>query len=625
MPKVLEIIKLLHQKHVHTALSGCSPFSGDFRILALILAFATAVSVTGFTQETHVDWKGTVVDQKGSPVAGATVKLMESALSATTDAEGKFVLSGDVTIGIVRKTLLPGNVLLRYAEGILHLDTRAAGGVALEWISPRGSRTVIPLPERNGTGGFKVDLDREADRLAGANRPRSNKGVDLHWLRITTSSGVSVFRFLRAGSHGVLSAGPGYAGTVPEARAGAAKTSGRTAKNGASAAGGWVLEASATGFFAKRFVQAKASDTGLNLALLPSSTGLKGRIQDFIGIGNSFRIAFVKPEAAGSRKFVLHYADFAEMAGDTMPQHAFPDSRGPASSPYGAFAPSWSPDGRAIAYEIGFENMTTAVSRAYIQPLSGARTEGPGIPSTNPRWWTDGTDTSLIWCTSGREDAWADTATGTWRQKVSGGTLTGAPELLAKGSFNAGLSPDGRYLATGYRYALMQDRESKERRFLHVYPGHPKAPDGSNTDSLQACNGSISRDPAHPSRMLFLDFGIPEEPSYSNLVQPRLYAQHRMILIGDYASDAPGRLVDFIDTPASELAAEKTWDDPEWSTHPDFAVATTRDPDGDKTVPTEPKPTQPDIYLIKLSTKESLKVFTGGHVMLPAAWIGPAD
>jgi hypothetical protein len=623
MPKVPGIIKVRLQKPCLSALSA------EFRILVLILAFSLAVTAGVHGQETHVDWKGMVVDQKGSPVPGATVKLLESALSATTDAEGKFALTGDVAIGIVRKTLLPGNVLLRYADGILHLDSRAAGSIGLEWISPQGTRKKIPVPARNGTGGIKVDLDRVADGLAGAGPQR---GTDLHWLRITTSGGVSVFRFLRTGSHGVLSGGPGFAGSGADTRAAAAKTSGGAAKSGgtraaasAAAAGGLVLEASAAGFFAKRFVQAKASDADLSLALLPASTGLKGRIQDFIGAGNSFRIAFVKPEAAGSRKFVLHYADFAEMAGDTMPQHAFPDSRGPTSSPYGAFAPSWSPDGRSIAYEIGFENMTTAVSRVYIQPLSGARAEGPGIPSTNPRWWSNGSDTSLIWCTSGREDAWSDTATATWRQKVSGGALTGAPELLGKGSYNAGLSPDGRYLATGYRYASMQDRESRERRFLHVYPGHPKASDGSNTDSLQACNGSISRDPAHPSRMLFLDFGVTEEPSYANIVQPRLYAQHRMILIGDYASDAPGRLVDFIDTPASELAAEKTWDDPEWSTHPDFAVATTRDPDGDKTVPTEPKPTQPDIYLIKLSTKESLKVFTGGHVMLPAAWIGPAN
>lgn len=169
----------------------------------------------------------------------------------------------------------------------------------------------------------------------------------------------------------------------------------------------------------------------------------------------------------------------------------------------------------------------------------------------------------------------------------------------------------------------MQDLVTGQKRSLHVYPGHPKASDGSSTDSLQACNGSVSPDPARPSRMLFLDFGVPDEPSYANVVAPKLYAQHRMILIGDYASDAPGRIVDFIDTPASELEAENTWDDPEWTNAADYAVATLRDPDGDKTVPSEPRPTQPDIHLIKLSTKETIRVLSGGHQILPAAWIGP--
>ena len=96
-----------------------------------------------------------------------------------------------------------------------------------------------------------------------------------------------------------------------------------------------------------------------------------------------------------------------------------------------------------------------------------------------------------------------------------------------------------------------------------------------------------------------------------------------MILMGDYLSEAPGRIVDFIDTPAEELAQEKTWDDPEWSNRPEWAVATTRDPDGDRSVPSEPKPSQPDIYIIDLATKSSLKVLSGDHFTMPVLWIGP--
>jgi hypothetical protein len=562
-------------------------------------------------QGTQVDFQGTVVDKNGTPINGATVKLLESSLSATTDAHGAFSLKGSVTLGVIREARLPGKLNLGYQDGILSVAGAEARVGKAEWISPDGSVRAL-IPEGASDGGVRAGVLRyDLDRQAGS-------GAGVHWVRIVSPSGSSTFRFVSAGgkAHGVLLGGPGAGGR-------SSKASARSLAK--AAATGFVLDVTASGYLEKRFAQTGPAQTGLSLALLSSAAGLKERIQDFIGAGNTFKLAYLKPETPASRKFILYYADFAEMAGDTLPQHAFPDSKGPANFAYGAFAPSWSPDGRFIAYEQGWENLTTPQSRIYVQPLTGARVDGPAYPATNPRWWTDGKDTSLIWCSSGKQDGWADTASATYRQKVTGGALSGSPEVLAKGSYNAGLSKDGRYLATAYRYAVMQDLGSKSRRFLHVYPGHPPATDGASTDSLQACNGSVSQDPEHPSRMLFLDFGVPDEPSYPNLVTPKLYAQHRMILIGDYESDAPGRIVDFIDSPAAELAQENTWDDPEWTNAADFAVATTRDPDGDKSVPDEPRPSQPDIYLIKLSTKESIKVFSGSNQVLPAAWIGPKD
>ena len=563
------------------------------------------------SQGTDVDFRGMVADQTGKGIAGATVQLLESSLTATSDAGGAFSLKGTLSIGVIRASVLPGNLRLTYRDGILRLEGAAAGQTRMEWISPQGGIRAVSSP------ASRLDLDALAGHRAG-----------VHWLRITDPAGAATFRFVTTGSlrHGILLGGSGSAAAL-DYGAGAGASSPIAGKAAAKAsAGGFVLDVKAPGFLEKRFAQTEAVKTGLSLALLPATAGLKERIQDFIGAGNTLKLAFLKQEAPSSKKYILNYADFAEMAGDTMPQHAFPDSRGPTTTPYGAFAPSWSPDGRSLAYEIGWENLTVNnVSRIYIQPLTGPRSDGPPFPATNARWWTDGTDTSLVWCSSGNQDAWADTATATYRQKVTGDTLSGVREILSKGSYNAGLSPDGRYLATAFRFAMMADRQTGGKRSLHVYPGHPKAGDGSSTDSLQACNGSVSRDPAHPSRMLFLDFGVPDEPSYPNLITPKLYAQHRMILIGDYASDAPGRIVDFIDSPAAELAQEHTWDDPEWTNAADFAVATNRNPTGDLTLPDDPRPTQPDIYLIKLSTKECLKVFSGTNQILPVAWIGPKN
>lgn len=572
------------------------------KLLALLCISCFPILTVPITaQGIAVDLQGTVVDAQGKGVGGAVVQLLGSSLSATADGQGIFALKGTFTNGIIRRTALPGGFRLGFSQGRLSLENPSGRPVRMEWLSADGRVRVLALNRSN-----QIDLDRMAGSSAG-----------IHWLRVTSESGVSTFRYVKAdlAGHGQL-----FGGISTGASASALRKT-----TVGSAAANLLIEVKASGFLDKRFLQGEPVKAGLSLSLLPASASLKERIQDFLGAGRTFRLAFLRKEAGDSRKYVLNYVDMAEMAADTMPVHAFPDSRGPVDSPYGAFGPSWSPDGRNIAYETGFENLNTPISRIYIQPLKGARKDGPAHPSTNPRWWTDGQDTSLIWCTSGAQSGWADTLGSTLRQAFTGGNLSGTPAVLAKGSYNGGLSTDGRYLATGYPFGVMLDRTADAKHYFHVYPGHPKAKDGSPTDSLQVCNASVSQDPSHPGRMLFLDFGVLEEPTYANVVTPKIYAQHRMILIGDYDSDAPGRIVDFIDTPAAELAKGKTWDDPEWTTAADFAVATTRDPNGDLSDPSGPVPTQPDIYLIKLSTKESLKVFAGGNQTLPVAWIGPAD
>lgn len=331
--------------------------------------------------------------------------------------------------------------------------------------------------------------------------------------------------------------------------------------------------------------------------MVPKVATRKQRLQNFIGTEHTFRIAFLKKAEAVSRKHVLHYVDFAEMVADTMPFNAFADSRGPESTPFRVNVPAWSPDGRNIAYEIGTENQTVnAVSRIYIQPLPGTRKEGPVFLATNPRWWATGSDTSLIWSTSGREDGFEDTAARTLEQKWRVGVLDGSPAVLSRGRWQGGLLPDRSYLASAFRHGAMLELATGTRRNVHIYPGHPPA-HGFTTDSLQACNPSISSDPKRPSRMLYLDFGVPAGLTpYPNFVKPPRYAQHQMILIGDFRSEAPGCIVDF--------------------------VATTRDPEGDKTKPDEPKPTQPEIYIIHLPTKSALKAVSGDHMIMPVLWIG---
>ncbi len=573
--------------------------------LCLSLGLAGRLS-TIHAQTIPVDLAGSVVDPSGQGIPGAKINLMETNLTTTSDGQGNFYLKGTVS-GIIKRTTLPGGFHLKYADGQIAFKNPNSRPVRLEMVSATGQRRLLAagglgLPALEQT---TLDLDKLAGPAAG-----------FFWLRVISESNESSFRFIKcAGLHGVL-----YGGNREREER---KQSGLAKAQSATFFDNSILEVSATGFLDKRFNQTTLMKVGLTLTLLPKSTPLKDRIQDFIGPGRNLRLAFLKKEIGTLHKFVMHYVDLAEMVNDTMPDHVFADSRGPETSGFGAFGPSWSPDGSMLAYEIGFENLTLPISRIYIQPLLGPRLDGPVNPATNPRWWSDGKDTFLTWCTSGNQGGWLDTSTSTLSQKFSGVALTGTVETLAKGSYNGGLSRNGRYLATGYPYGVLLDKATKVQQYLHVYPGHPKAKDGSSTDSLQVCNASISQDSLHPARMLFLDFGVTAEPTYANMVTPKIYAQHRMILIGEFGSDAPGRIVDFIDTPPSELALNKTWDDPEWTNKGDYIVATTRDPNGDLSNPAEPQSTQPDIYLIKLSTKESLRILSGGNQTLPVAWIGP--
>jgi hypothetical protein len=577
--------------------------SRDFLIAGVLAGSLSLASA----QETTVAFSGKVVDGQGHGLSGARVDLLDSPLSATSDAEGGFTLSGKIPNGIIRLAGLPGGARLEITGGRLRLINP---GLVLRVIlvTSDGKVRTFDVAKGEGTG---IGLDLETRMGRGLSAGMYLLSVESQAGSAKTTPGRATFRYLRGGSgNGVLLAGESASATRPKTL---------VAPKIAAAPDRFVLKVTASGYFDKSFALTQASDTGLTLTLLGAAATLKERIQDFLGAEKTFRIAFLKKDGAPSGKPALHYIDFAEMAGDTMPQHGYPDSRLDNQS-VEAFAPSWSPDGRFIAYEAGFEGLTLPGSRVYIQPLQGARLDGPANTATNPRWFTDGKDTSLIWCTSGARRAWSDTAGSTYRQKFSGGRLTDTKERMAKGSFNAGLSPDARYLGTAIPWGAMLDLQVSELRYVHIYPGH--APGKPASDSLQVCNASVSRDPAHPSRLLFLDFGVPAGEAYANIVRPQQYAQHRMILIGDYLSEAPGRIIDYIDTPPAELAEGKTWDDPEWSNEADFAVATARDPNGDLSDPLSPRQTQPGIYLIKLSTRESLKVFNGPNQTLPAAWIG---
>src|SRR4051812_13869615 len=68
-----------------------------------------------------VKFHGKVLDAGGAGVAGAKIELLESALTVLSDADGAFTLSGDFTLGAIRRSELPGGARLEMRGGRLTL------------------------------------------------------------------------------------------------------------------------------------------------------------------------------------------------------------------------------------------------------------------------------------------------------------------------------------------------------------------------------------------------------------------------------------------------------------------------------------------------------------------------
>lgn len=544
---------------------------------------------------------GYVRDLQGQPIAGAQVQWVEGQASMVTKTDGSFVLP---TLSIRSKG--------GHLRGISFKPSRHG----LVYRFEHSGLTRLEIFAVNGQKVFAAAVTAQSGELTLNDGPL--------FLRVASRTTQAWFRLSRNTSGWQAQA---VQGALPTTISKAAALTKVASPNSDGAVNRYTLDITATGFSTRRL--AFYLDTAIAITLLPAEASLKqkltlmmsstqtGQTEDSLGL----KIAWL--ESTGDGSHTLHYADLqdldtlagrnnATVAPSAWKAKSFADSRG-------ATLPSLSPDGQFIAYETGREAATLTTSRIFIQPVDGARFAGPEYPATNPRFFRKalgpdqmGDTTLLLWSTSGRASGYDDTTSRTLARVFAAGSLRPAEETLtlATGSYNAGLSVDGKFLAAGFPRGLILDRVTQNRRHMHVYPGS-----SLGQDSLQVCNASISQDPAHPDRMLFIDFGVFTSPGYPNLVRPATYAQHRMILFADYTSEAPGRIVDFIDTPKDALAADKSWEDPEWSTHPDFAIAATRLDSGDDI-------TQPDVYLIRLSTHETVKLFSGTSFYMPVAWVG---
>jgi hypothetical protein len=112
---------------------------------------------------------------------------------------------------------------------------------------------------------------------------------------------------------------------------------------------------------------------------------------------------------------------------------------------------------------------------------------------------------------------------------------------------------------------------------------------------------SLSSDPAHPDRCLFLDFG--SQNQISTLVHAA-YGIHEYLFISEFG----GNTVAWYKCPDQESA----WDCPEWSNRAHFAVACCRNERLDAHA----------VYCINLDGKTTLKVLEGVELSQPESGYG---
>jgi hypothetical protein len=363
------------------------------------------------------------------------------------------------------------------------------------------------------------------------------------------------------------------------------------------------------------------------LTALPSSAEFRvcassQQITSFTGT-HKVKVLFV----AGNN---LHMVDFSQATPHVSP----------LMGTSGAIIPAISPDGQWVAYATGPANDGVArSSTVWVRGLkSGAVPRLVTADSAfHPRFIPGATPSVLVYASDGYSaNAW--NGHGRMYTRTIGQDTIGPEQVLfAEGSFYGGVSADRRYLAHAQssRNAFMIDMQdaSGEIAALHRL----RLVDNKGRDSLynlQVCNPSISTSPQYPDMMLYIDFGTP--PNLSS-AQWGEWGFHERIFLSGYDGevrrvyDVPAEIG--VANPMTAVHGEivdKNFDDPEWTTHPRFAVANV---EIDRLVKEggqwEHLKRHEAVYLIDLFDSSMLRVLEvadtsvsgTGNMLWPVAWI----
>jgi len=261
--------------------------------------------------------------------------------------------------------------------------------------------------------------------------------------------------------------------------------------------------------------------------------------------------------------------------------------------------PVISPNGRMLAWGNVSEGQKKTGS-LWLAPFSNPiKFQTIASPGVIPRFWVDevNKDTLLQFASHASPNSdsldWIQGNTQFYRLCGDTTCLSRPGTWIPEGSFHSGTSSNGEWSITAYQELRVHNRHSESTKTLFLPPLNGKESNGST----QVCNASIGGAYQH---ILFLDFG---STSNSALVG-RPYGIHEYLFLMDPAT---GKVEDTILVPEPW----KAWNQSEWSTHPNFAIATVTDASEQNKA----------VYAIRFPDHAVLKIAEGEDILTPYLWV----
>ena len=239
-------------------------------------------------------------------------------------------------------------------------------------------------------------------------------------------------------------------------------------------------------------------------------------------------------------------------------------------------SPLISPDGSLVTFESN--------GKVYAAKIEENATPQEIVTGFEPHWWIDPAESSthIVYCTVSGKMSWPMPGS-TFTQEIDpvALTATGSPVVLAGNAFTGGLSKSGKYLCHAYTDVVLYDL-TKPKEYILI-------------GGVQACNPSITptTDPLYENQMMILTLG--------GTVDGTQYDMHEVF----YVVNRYDQVLWYVENPYGT----EQWQKPEWSTHPDFAIATA-DRGGAY-----------NVYIVKVWEEASMVRVIDGDNTYPHLWV----